>query len=641
MTDEYQRNIQRVNILLFLNALDLGPTLNLNFLMERLYRIVNKSFFPDITSVELEQKKLGVIRVLLGIVLFARFSQAVYSSFFFERLASFQWFGIATLLVILLFTIGIATPIITFLLMLMVVEFDMIFQCSTLGTNVLSQLLFVLIFTGHGRFFSIDRIVMKSKSGVLKSFIESIYNRIGNPNAQQLKLLYLIVFISYAVLSFVALSFHLLDDSWTHGRTVYLFFTGAFLSKYYQTFRDIQASMPEVFMFMSAVMIIGQSIFQFFMLPLMWFKWGRFFVLFWGFAFFVACLFLINLSYLPHVEILGWLAIFTRMGNRTPIRVLYDDRCNFCKKSIWVIRQLNINGSLEFVGLSKATDLIEQYKLDPTDVKIWMYGVGNNAVYKGYDLYYEIVKRNGLLWILVPLFFVGKYTRVGYWIYSLIAKRRYKLAGMCEISTPYVEPVISSRAMSTIQIRRVFFVYATVILIFVSMKLPYLSERVSPRLKQAGLSRLDYALQYSLEFMGMVTPIVFNETDLKMNEKYFVLKRITPNGEELVPILNEDGARMQYFGMDLFNFKNHGSDILYFGNTLKYQRWMIPSDPVEFHQDGMKGDKVIRKLISMDEAYTGVKSSYALEIWQNESMSRFDADRFEAKLVFRKEYPVN
>jgi predicted DCC family thiol-disulfide oxidoreductase YuxK len=606
--------------------------------MERIYKIVNKSFFPAITSVELEQRKLGVIRILFGILLFARFSQAVYSSFFFERLAPFQWFGFATLLVILLFTIGFATPIITFLLMLMVIEFDFIFHCSTLGTNVLSQILFVLIFTGHGRFFSLDRIILKSKSGKLKTFVEGIYNRIGNPNAQKLRLLYLIVFVSYAVLSFVALSFHLMDDSWIHGKTVYLFFTGAFLSKYYATFREVQASMPGVFMFFSAVMIIGQSIFQFFMLPLMWFRWGRFFVLFWGFAFFIACFFLINLSYLPHVELLGWLAIFTRMGNRTPIRVLYDDRCNFCKKSIWVIRQLNINGSLDFVGLSKASGLIEQYKLDPTDVKIWMYGIGENAVYKGYDLYYEIVKRNGLLWVLVPLFFVGKYTRVGYWIYSLIAKRRYKLAGMCEISTPYSEPKLEVVEMTQQQMRRIFIFYTAVVLIFVSTKLPYLNERVSPRLQEVGLGRLDNALQYSLEFMGMVTPIVFNETDLKMNEKYFVLKRINADGEEVVPIMNQDGARMQYLGVDLFNFKNHGSDILYFGNTLKYQRWMIPSNPVEFHQDGMKGDKVIRKLIAFDEAYRGQKSSYALEIWQNESMSRYDKDRFESHLVFRKEY---
>jgi hypothetical protein len=192
--------------------------------------------------------------------------------------------------------------------------------------------------------------------------------------------------------------------------------------------------------------------------------------------------------------------------------------------------------------------------------------------------------------------------------------------------------------MTQQQMRRIFIFYTAVVLIFVSTKLPYLNERVSPRLQEVGLGRLDNALQYSLEFMGMVTPIVFNETDLKMNEKYFVLKRINADGEEEVPIMNQDGARMQYLGVDLFNFKNHGSDILYFGNTLKYQRWMIPSNPVEFHQDGMKGDKVIRKLIAFDEAYRGQKSSYALEIWQNESMSRYDKDRFESHLVFRKEY---
>ena len=606
--------------------------------MERIYKMVNKSFFRAITSVELEQKKLGLIRIFLGILLFARFSQAFYSSFFFERLAPFQFLGFATLFVIFLFTIGFATPIITILLMFMVAEFDHLFQCTTLGTNVLSQFLFVLIFAGHGRFFSLDRLILKSRSGVLKSIVTKIYNSVGNPNAEQLRLLYFIVFFSYAVLSFVALSFHLQDENWLQGKTVYLFFTGAFLSKYYLAFREVQASFPGVFMFFSVVMIIGQSIFQFFMLPLMWFRWGRFFVLFWGFSFFIACLFLVNLSYLPHVELLGWLAIFTRMGNRTPIRVLYDDRCNFCKKSIWVIRHLNINGSLDFVGLSKASGVIEEYKLDPTDVKIWMYGIDGNAVYKGYDLYFEIVKRNGLLWILVPLFFVGKYTRVGYWIYSLIAKRRYKLAGMCEISTPYVEPKDDIIGMSPKLMKRVFVFYACVVMIFLSLKLPYLNERVSPRLHGAGLDRLDFALQYSLEWTGFVTPIVFNETDLKMNEKYFVLKRLTSEGEELVPIMNPDGARMQYLGVDFFNFKNHGSDILYFGNTLKYQRWMIPNDPYEFNKDGMKGDKVIRKLIAFDEAYRGQKSSYALEIWQNESMSRYDKDRFESRLVFRKEY---
>ena len=54
--------------------------------------------------------------------------------------------------------------------------------------------------------------------------------------------------------------------------------------------------------------------------------------------------------------------------------------------------------------------------------------------------------------------------------------------------------------------------------------------------------------------------------------------------KEIVPITSIDGGRLNYSNFDWLLFGNHNTDILYFGNTLRYRRAFIGMDALAFHQ---------------------------------------------------------
>ena len=358
----------------------------------------------------------------------------------------------------------------------------------------------------------------------------------------------------------------------------------------------------------------------------MWYSWGKKFVLFWGFSFFVSCLFFVNLSYLPHIEVLSWLAFFTRTRTRESIIMMFDDRCNLCKRSIRVLRWTNFNGVLEFLPLSKSRELLERFKLDRDEVRVWLYGIEGNRVYKGYDLYMEVVKRNPLLWIVWPFFMLGKYNRLGYKMYAWIASKRYKLFGTCEITYPKPPYEPDIKLTRTFWAKACVWLYGGMASVFLLTQMPYMVSEVPALFKKAGIGKVYGYINRSVYWFGYDTPIVFNETDLKLNEKYFVLYHITDHGEELVPIIDERGGRLSYLGNDFLFFTNHGSDLLYFFYTSHYMRGFIHFTDEEFHLPGYLGDKVIRRLIEFDARYRKLSGPqhYRAKIYHNQCIDGQD-----------------
>ena len=615
--------------------------------IDALHSFILKSAFPEIHSVEYEQKKHSIIRWILGIIILIRYSEVVYSAQYLPVYEDRVIGGMAVLAVAFLYMTGVLLPFMTFLLMFAVTYFEEQFQVYTLGTNVLSTFLFVTAFSGSGRYYSADHFLLKTQN-VLGAPVRALYRFIGNPDKDQLRTLYFFGFVSYAMVSLCALSYHLMDENWMSGLTPYYFFPGAYLSKYYYFFREIQAAFPDLFKAFSVFSILGQSLFQFFMIPLMWFRWGRFFVVFWGFSFFVASLFLINLSYLPHVELLSWLVYFTRVRKHKPFILLFDDRCNFCRKSVSTLRFLNFNGLLEFVPISQSKDLLLKHQLDETEVKVWMYGIRGNEILKGFDLYYKVVFRNPLLWILVPFFILGRFTGLGYKIYASIAKNRYKLFGTCEISYPVQSKHEQTGLLNGYLLRGSTVVLLTLYVTYLSFQLPIVGNQVRYYVERVHLGFLLPVADYAILCGGFVTPIVFNATDLKMNERFANFYRIYDTGEELVPLVNKEGGRLNYFGRgDYLFFTNHGSDLLYFGLLSRFHRNIIDQPIDEYMKPEGYGGGIARNLIDFDKRYLKKKhqskfdslKGYRILIFENRCLSTTDTDRFENKLIFETTYP--
>ena len=52
--------------------------------MKWLEGLIKKSSFPKVESVENELKKIGILRVMLGVFIFVRFFEIINSIYFFE-----------------------------------------------------------------------------------------------------------------------------------------------------------------------------------------------------------------------------------------------------------------------------------------------------------------------------------------------------------------------------------------------------------------------------------------------------------------------------------------------------------------------------------------------------------------------------
>lgn len=611
-------------------------------MLDKLIALINRSYFPEVKSVEYEQKKLAIIRWITGLIILFRFSQVLYTVQYIDEFQGAFLVGVVATACIFFFTIGLFGPLSTLAAFWALTKFDTSFNCQTLGTNILSQFLFVLFLASHSRYYSVDALILKWKNSIGRGMAK-LYSWVGTPTKDSLRLYYFFGFFSYAIVSFCALSFHILDENWVAGRTPFAFFPAAFLSKYYPLFREIVINWPSIFMALSIFLTLGQSVFQFLMVPLAWSKWGMRFVVFWGFSFFVASLFFVNLSYLPHAEVLSWLAFFSRVRKRSAITLLFDDRCNLCKKSVRLLRFVNFNGAIEFLGLSKADELVNKHNLNREEVRVWLYGIQDNNIYKGYDLYIQIINANPLLWIFWPLFFIGRISGIGYKIYAWIANNRYKLFGTCELTfpvPPYVPPIHVVRHSF---MKGVLYIYISISVIFLVHEMPVVNVEVPNRLVNSGLGIVNQGMDRALYLFGLKTPMVFNEDDLKMNQKYFVLYRLTDEGEELIPFIDENGGRLPYFGSDWLHLTNHGSDLLYFSTTMRHQRALIWYDADDFYKPGNYGDRFMRRLIMLDVRHRELSGNqtYKVYIKENNCIYGEGAEKFESPVIFSKEFSVN
>ena len=607
-----------------------------------LHKILNKTKFTKIDSVEHELKKVAILRVFLGIIVFVRYYEIFYAmSIFNPGMLFFQ--SILLLGITILFTVGVVTPISTILLAIGVSYFDRLAGTSTLGTYIVIQLLIVMFLMNHGIYGSVDSWIMQSKHKFSK-VVKSLYNILGKPSQESIRIAYFLGFISYALTSFGALTLHLIDPYWIQGLTLYSALTNSYLFKFYETARYIEAVSPNLLFIVSIIGIILQSIFQFLMIPLIFFKWGRRYVVIWGMIFFLISLIGINLSYLPHVEILFWLLIFFPINTRKQkVKIIYDDYCNLCTNGMRFLKAINFNGRYEFIALSKNKELYEKEGLTEKEVRTYMVGWVGTKKYIGYSLYIEILKVNPLLYILLPFFYIGKIGKVGSKIYNYIAENRYQVLGKCKLSSG---DIISQKFdLDSLKKRKypllpLHYTFIAILLIFIALQYPIgIKKYISANIK--------YTLNPIIDKFGLVLPVVFNNTDLSMGDNWLVIHRKLENSEfSLIPITDLDGSRLTYENMDILNFSNHNSDFFYFGNTLGYRRSMInvsKNNLKEFHTKGY-GYQNIKKRIVYDYNRKNLIGTvyYKIDVYKNTAshVKQWETNihRYKAKKIYKSLY---
>lgn len=267
----------------------------------------DRTYFKPINDLDFEYKKAAVLRILTGLILLYRTIQIVDVKLLIEGSNPLFFFNCGIITVIILFILGAFTSVISILLLIVYWEFDRLNNTYTLGSAIFGMFLILQIFTSSGYHYSIDSLLRKKNMKWLKFLsFERLLDEV------ELKRLYFWVFFLYGLISFIALSYHLVDVYWYYGQTTQIFLTNSYLVSISGYFRDVLANYPRFLFYVSILTILGQSIFQFCMIPLSFNKWGMIFVKYWSLCFFLASLFFIGLSYLPHIELAIWIIFFIR-----------------------------------------------------------------------------------------------------------------------------------------------------------------------------------------------------------------------------------------------------------------------------------------------------------------------------------------
>ncbi len=549
-------------------------------MLELFARIAAASKIAPVSNLRAEHNKINLLRIFLGLVILIRTLHVLTSSIYYSGEVSILSIVVAG--VSLLFVLGLFTPIATFALFFLVNYFDFNLKMGTLGTSIITITLLLFLLLNAGSKYSLDAWLHNNfKKSLLAKFNRWLYSIFGFPDAIQMKIAFFLVFVLYGIMSFSALSLHLTDAYWTSGHTSRVLFVNSYLCAHYDLFRWIELNFTNAFSLFSKFSSIGQSLFQFLMIPLIFTRWGRGFVFLWGMMFFIISELFLQLSYLPATELILWLLIFYRGSPERKINILYDDYCNLCKKTITFLSSTDVFRIFTYTPISKSPEILAKYELSRVEVQENIHGVFEEKVFVGYDMYYLASKKNQVLWILFPFFFLGKITRIGYWIYSIVAKNRIKYFGTCEISFYPSDALVDEDAyivQETKSRKVVYFVYLICSFVFL-LTIPHVSYQLS---KALGTKDEGYVRNY-LYKLGFQTPDVFNKTDLSMGDHWYTLWRVSKEGKDssLVPINGVDGERLSY----------HKSDLLYFGNSLKYRRGLLRvnfDDPDELHKMGFK-----------------------------------------------------
>ncbi len=252
-----------------------------------------------------ESSRLAFVRLGLGLLIFYRGILDLILGI--QAGGEIEWiWSVPVALGGLLLIVGLLTRYTYALFAIFYLSYNIKYEFMNLGPLFMQPLFWFGLILDSRPVFSIDSLLAKRDKNLGKVLL---WRASGTESSAFVYARFLLFFI-YAVNSGIALGYHLGDEFWRNGRTVHAILVNSYLSQHFEMLRSIEASVPELLKLFSWVSIVLQTIFQFLMLPLVFTRFGRLFVIVHGYLFFVFSLFFLQISVLPVVELLYWYLIF-------------------------------------------------------------------------------------------------------------------------------------------------------------------------------------------------------------------------------------------------------------------------------------------------------------------------------------------
>jgi hypothetical protein len=268
--------------------------------------------FPYACDLEWEGKRLNIVRILLGVILLWRQSFLLWTTTLSSEniQSTFLAADCIQLVAILCFTLGFFTPLSCIFLSTTYAYYSIQNHTYNLGPMIALTMIIAMFFLQTGKLYSLDAKILKFKKNWFSSSLFWIYSLIRAPTLKEYSQARIILLLTYAYISFEAVLEHLVDPYWTNGITITYLVANSYWSSFYNLFQWIFANYPKILSAFSISSIILQTIFQLGMIPFLFFRIGTWFVILYGFLFFLFCAVGINISILPLVELLLWYCVF-------------------------------------------------------------------------------------------------------------------------------------------------------------------------------------------------------------------------------------------------------------------------------------------------------------------------------------------
>ena len=505
----------------------------------------------------------AVLRVALGLILLQR-SISIYGSAIAGT--KVEMLSIIASVLSIALTIGFLTPITAIL-----VGIATLFLAGNLGSQI-SMISCIYIAIGRGgELISFDRFFRRlfQNYNLLLCKIEYSF---PNPSTSRT-----VALILFAGVSWSAMLFHFNDPLWLNGEVLQFLFTNAYLSDTAQIFEQLQSSRPFLISLILKLVIYIQAFFELFS----WFfidkQYGRWFIAIWGTAFFLSTHTLMNLTYLPVIELFLWISLFNyhdTLSWMKSIRIIYDDKCGMCTNTANTISRLDFYENFELLGFSNFEQT--QYQsigrnqdyLSPDD--FWAIEKQTNKIYKNFDAYVLIVS-NSIAWPLSPLFYFLKFTKIGDFAWNLIAKRRYQISESCNINYKQLNPDCHKLDCKYKKYNKLQNLLWIIFSLFVTITFNiYAAFSIYKGFRLTGIPKIIAFTLWKVTAQNFVN--VFNEKDLNMNQYSLVIcrksKDYLTSQNSLVPFQDLNGGRLPYIA----------NDLIYFTKSLVFQRKTINKD---------------------------------------------------------------
>lgn len=447
----------------------------------------------------------------------------------------------------------------------------------TLGNDVAAMVATFFLLTQSGRFLSVDSVIgglsIIKKHPALRGVLgygADLPNSTTNTVAK-----FLLIF-SYWLVCLYSLSMHLDVSSWQTGTAGPLLFVSNFVSRYHVLFEQIFLQ-SNLAVLLARVPIVIMLIWYFVMiLGIVMGGWWRRLVIIWGILFLILSMFFLQLASLSYFETIMWIALFWPkwgVDSSKKCYLFYDDKCNLCDRTVQFVRNIDVFDRIQLMPVSQNAVTLQHYGITTEAALEDLHGVlpDQRVVRAGYALYELLARQLLLLWIVVPVLWLGRVLRIGPMIYRFIADRRRAMFGVCVLPSPKAEwNVVVPQPTPA---RSLLFSMIACHIVLLGTVFAF-----SMPMRYIGIAGSSSLMTNAAHLYGITTIDVFNNQDLLTMENWFTITDATSN--QLLPIFDSDGSRLEY----------HKSDRIYFGHTVNFRRREIDQPDCAFvrHEKKMR-----------------------------------------------------